>query len=334
MTAEKSDVTLQTTYSATIEGRQDISIYPQVSGTITSVKITEGQKVKKGQVLFVIDQVPYQASYDAALANYNAAKVSLESAQLTYDSDVKLHEKNVISDYELQQSLNSLNSAKASLAQMEAQLVSAKNNLSYTEVKSPADGVAGTIPYRVGALVGSSITTPLTTVSDNSVVYVYFSINENAALNLAQEYGSFEKAIEQMPDVQLKLNNGTIYEHTGRIASISGVVNTSTGAVQVRAEFDNPDRILMSGANGTVILPDEYKDVIVIPQAATTQLQDKYFVYKVVDGVTQSTEIQIVSKNDGQNYIVTGGLEVGDKFVSSGAGLLRSGVPVVEKVEE
>lgn len=280
----------------------------------------------------MIDQVPYIASYNSAKANLEAAQAALETAQLNYDSDLKLYEKNVVSANELQQSLNSLNSAKASVAQTEAQLVSAKNNLSYTEVKSPVDGVAGTIPYRVGALVSSS--TQLTSVSDNSVMYVYFSLSENEALDLALEYGSMDKAIENMPDVSLKLNNGAIYEHTGRVASVSGVISQTTGTIQVRAEFPNPDKILMSGANGTVVFPDEYKDAIVIPQEATFTLQDKIFVYKIVDGVTASQEITVVSKSDGVNYVVTGGLEVGDKIIAKGAGLLRAGVPIVEKVEE
>ncbi len=331
MTVSLSGINLSNNYSATIQGRQDISVYPEVSGKITSVNITEGQTVRKGQVLFVIDQVPYKAALNSAKANLEAAKVAVASAQLTYDSDVQLYEKNVISSFELEQSLNSLASAKAALAQNEAAVVTAENNLSYTEVKSPVDGVAGTIPYRVGALVSANSASPLTTVSDNSVMYVYFSLNETAALDLAMNYGSLEKAIERMPDVYLKLSNGARYEHSGRVASISGVINPSTGSVQARAEFPNPDKILMSGANGTVMFPDIYNDVIIIPQEATTQLQDQYFVYRVIDGKTQSTHIEVNPKNDGKTYIVTSGLEVGEKIVSEGAGLLRSGLSVIEK---
>ncbi len=329
LTVSPSDLNLATTYSATIQGQQEIAVNPEVSGKITSVKIKEGDKVKKGQILFVIDQVPYQAAYNSAVANVEAAKVSVASAQLDYDSNVTLYENNVISNFELTQSLNALSSAKAALAQSEASLVTAKNNLSYTEVKSPVDGVAGTIPYRVGALVSSANT--LTTVADNSLMYVYFSIGENAALNLAQEYGSVTAAIEKMPDIYLKLSNGSLYSESGRVASISGVINASTGAVQVRAEFANPDRLLMSGANGTVLFPDLYRNQIIIPQEATYQLQDKFFVYKVIDGVTKSSEITVNPKNDGATYIVTSGLEEGDKIIAEGAGLLRSGIPVIER---
>ncbi|MCD8313779.1 MAG: efflux RND transporter periplasmic adaptor subunit [Bacteroidales bacterium] len=325
-----SDLNLSTNYSATIQGQQEIAVNPEVSGKITSVNIKEGDKVHKGQILFVIDQVPYQAAYNSALANVEAAKVSVASAQLDYDSNVTLYENNVISNFELTQSLNSLSSAKAALAQAEASLVTAENNLSYTEVKSPVDGVAGTIPYRVGALVSSANT--LTTVADNSLMYVYFSIGENAALSLAKEYGSMDAAIKEMPDVYLKLSDGSLYSESGRVASVSGVINASTGAVQVRAEFTNPNKLLMSGANGTIMFPDLYRDEIIIPQEATYQLQDKFFVYKVIDGVTQSSEITVNPKNDGATYIVTSGLEVGDKIVAEGAGLLRSGVPVIERL--
>lgn len=334
ITVTKSDRTLQTSYSAAIQGRQDIAIYPQVSGTITDVLVTEGQKVKKGQVLFIIDQVPYKAAYEVAEANVKSAEVSVETARLNYESDKKLYDNKVVSAFELQTSENSLHTAEATLAQMEAQLTSAANNLSYTEVKSPSDGVVGTLPYREGALVSASMAQPLTRVSDNSLMYVYFSMNENDVLDLLLEYGSIDKAMKQMPSIGLKLNNGSMYPLKGKVASISGVISETTGAVQFRAEFPNPDRILMSGGNGSVVFPDEYKGVIVIPQEATFQLQDQIFVYKVVDGKTKSARITIVPKNNGQEYIVLSGLEAGDKIVASGAGLLREGMPIVEKAAE
>lgn len=334
ITVTKSDRTLQTSYSAAIQGRQDIAIYPQVSGTITDVLVTEGQKVKKDQVLFIIDQVPYKAAYEVAEANVKSAEVAVETARLNYESDKKLYDNKVVSAFELQTSENSLHTAEATLAQAEAQLISAANNLSYTEVKSPSDGVVGTLPYREGALVSASMAQPLTRVSDNSLMYVYFSMNENDVLDLLLEYGSIDKAMKQMPSIDLKLNNGSMYPLKGKVASISGVISETTGAVQFRAEFPNPDRILMSGGNGSVVFPDEYKGVIVIPQEATFQLQDQIFVYKVVDGKTKSARITIVPKNNGQEYIVLSGLEAGDKIVASGAGLLREGMPIVEKAAE
>ena len=197
MTLAPADRTLSSTYSATIRGRQDIEIYPQVGGTLTQVCVSEGERVKRGQSLFVIDQVPYEAALQTALANVEAAKASLATAQLTYDSKQELYRQNVVSAFDLSTAKNSLLAAQAQLAQMKAQEVNARNNLSYTLVKSPADGVVGTLPYRVGALVSASLPEPLTTVSDNSDMYVYFSMTENQLLGLIRRYGSKEEALKQ-----------------------------------------------------------------------------------------------------------------------------------------
>ena len=328
LSVSTSNETLDKSYSATIRGRQDIDIYPQISGKITSVRVKEGEVVRKGQTLFVIDRVPYEAALRVAEANLAAAKVGVESAELEYNSTKELFENDVVSSYELQQSLNSLHSAQATLAQMEAQQIDAANNLSYTEVTSPSNGVVGTIPYREGALVSASMATPLTTVSDNSEMYVYFSMDENSLLDMLQQYGSVEKALAQMPDVQLQLSNGSIYNHTGRVESISGVISQTTGTVSLRAIFANPDRLLHSGANGSILFPEHYDNVITIPQESTFELQDKVLVYKVVDGVTRSTQITVSPISDGRKYIVTGGLEVGDQIIAAGAGLLKEGMHV------
>ena len=328
LVVKDSSKTLSTSYSATIRGKQDVSIYAEISGKITDIKVTEGQRVKKGQILFVIDQVPYNAALGVAEANYAAAKVGVASARLDYDNTKELYDNQVVSDYELQTALNQLHTAEATLAQMEASRVNAANNLSYTEIKSPSDGVIGTIPYRQGTLVSSTMSEPLTTVSDNSEMYVYFSINENNLLNMAREYGTLEKALEQMPDIQLKLSDRTLYNQTGRVASISGVINENTGTASLRAVFPNPDRLLHSGANGSVVIPETYTDIILIPQEATFELQDKVFVYKIIDGKTKSTQITVSSTNDGKEYIVLDGLKVGDEIIASGAGLLKDGVQV------
>lgn len=328
MTVDTSTVTVNSSYSATIRGRQDIDIYPQVSGKITDLKVNEGELVKKGDVLFIIDQVPYKAALNTAQANVAVAKASVSTAQLTYDSKVKLYNEKVISLYELQSAENSLLSAKATLAQCEAQLVNAENDLSYTVISSPADGVVGTIPYRQGTLVSASMPQPLTTISDNSQMYVYFSFNENQLLELIRRFGSVEKAIKNMPDLQLQLSDGSIYETKGRVEAISGVIDRSTGTFSIRAVFDNENRLLHSGANGRVIIPVTYNGSIIIPQAATTELQDKVITYKVVDGKTKSTQIKVLPGSNGKEYIVTEGLQIGDEIVSEGAGLLRDGLIV------
>ena len=318
-------------YSATVRGRQDIDIYPQVGGTISEVCVTEGQRVSKGQPLFIIDQVPYKAALQTAEANVAAAKAGVATAQLNYESRKELFAKNVVSKFDLTTAENSLLTAKASLAQAEAQRVNAANSLSYTVVKAPANGVVGTLPYRVGALVSSAMPKPLTTVSDNSVMYVYFSMNENGLLDLTRRYGSIDATLQQMPSVQLRLNDGSIYPEEGRIESISGVIDTSTGTAQLRAAFPNKNGLLHSGSSGMVILPNTYTDCIVVPQGATFELQDRVFVYKYADGVAKSAPIEIEKINDGREYIVRSGLQVGDVIVAEGAALLREGTPIVPK---
>ena len=326
-----SDKELQTTYSASIRGRQDIDIYPQVSGFLTKLCVEEGQAVRKGQVLFIIDQVPYRAALQTAEANLEAARASVATAQLTYDSKKELFAQNVISEFDLQTSYNNLLTAKAQLAQTEAQRVSAANNLSYTEVKSPADGVVGTLPYRVGALVSASLPKPLTTVSDNSDMYVYFSMTENQLLALTRQYGSKAEALKNMPEVELQLNDKSMYGEKGRIETISGVVDRNTGTASLRAVFPNKNGLLYSGTSGNVILPVTMKGSLVIPQATTFEIQDITYVYKVVDGKTQSAPVSVTRVNGGQEYIVNDGLKEGDVIVAEGVGLLREGTPIKVK---
>ncbi|MBC8601188.1 efflux RND transporter periplasmic adaptor subunit [Parabacteroides acidifaciens] len=328
MKVTPTDKELSTAYSATIRGRQDIDIYPQVSGMIEKLCVSEGQKVRRGQVLFIIDQVPYKAALKTAIANVEAAKAGLATAELTYNSAKELYAQKVVSEFNLKTSQNTYLTAKAQLSQAEAQEISARNNLSYTEVKSPSDGVIGMLPYRVGALVGPSIPQPLTTVSDNSEMYVYFSMTENQLLSMTRQYGTMDEALANMPEVELQLNDKSIYDIKGKIESISGVIDRQTGTVGVRAVFPNESRLLHSGASGNVIIPNTYKNSLVIPQGATVRLQDQTIVYKVVDGKAVSTLITIAEVNNGREYIVLDGLKAGDEIVSEGAGLLREGTQV------
>ena len=331
LTVATTDRTIPVDYSATIRGRQDIAIYAQVSGKIAQVCINEGQRVRNGQTLFIIDQVPYKAALQTAEANVAAAKASVATAQLTYDSKKELFARKVVSQFDLSTAENNLLTAKAQFAQAEAQRVNAANNLSYTVVKAPTDGVVGTLPYRVGALVSASIPQPLTTVSDNSEMYVYFSMTENQLLALTRQYGSIAETLKSMPGVQLQLSDGSTYDQTGRVESISGVIDTSTGSVSLRAAFPNPNGLLHSGGAGNVILPSIYKDCIAVPQAATFELQDKVYVYKVVDGKAASAMIDVEKISNGREYIARAGLVPGDVIVAEGVGLLREGTPIVPK---
>ena len=325
MTVSRSDKELSTSYSASIKGKQDIDIYPQVSGKIERLLVREGDKVVKGQLLFVIDQVPYRAALATALAAEKSAQAQLSSALLTYNSNKELFAQKVVSAYTLQTSENAYLTAKAQLAQAKAQITNARNNLSYTEVRSPANGVAGVLPYRVGTLVSASMPKPLTTISDNSQMYVYFSMTEKQLLSFVRQYGSKDAAIKNMPEISLQLGDQTMYAHKGRVESISGVIDTETGAVTIRAEFSNPERLLNSGGSGNVIIPMTRKNCIVIPQSATVQQQDKRIVYKVQNGKAVSQLIQVENIDDGRNFIVTEGLKPGDVIVSEGAGMVKEG---------
>ena len=325
-----ADRTLSRQFTASIKGRQSVEIRPQVSGTITQVCINEGAKVEKGQPLFVIDQVPYQAALETAVANVKSAEASVANARMTVDSKQVLYDNKVISDFDLQTSRNALQEAEAALAQAKAQETNARNDLSYTVVKSPVDGVTGMLPYRVGALVDASISEPLATVSDDAEMYVYFSMTENQILALVRQYGTLDETLKHMPDVELLLSDGQPYAHKGKVDAISGTIDSGTGAVSLRATFPNPERMLRNGGNGTVVFPYVRDSVLVIPQEATYEIQDKIFAYRVVDGKATSTQITVFPVNDGQEYIVEQGLAVGDTIVAEGAGLLQEGTIINE----
>ncbi len=331
LTIAKSDTEVSTRYTASIRGEQFVDIRPQVSGVITKIAIEEGAAVKKGETLFVIDQVPYEAALSVAQANVASAESAVAIAQMNADSGVELYEQDVISKIELQTLQNTLLSAKATLAQAEAEVTIARNNLSYTVVKSPVDGVASMINYRIGALVSSSITDPLVSVANNDKMYAYFSISESALLTLIEQSGSSDELLHNMSAVTLTLNNGSTYAHQGRVDAISGVIDSSTGSVGMRAVFDNPEQMLRDGGNGSLSIANSYEDVIVIPKVATYEIQDKTFVFKVIDGKASSSQVTILKSDNGRDYIVTSGVEVGDVIVAEGAGLLREGTIINAK---
>lgn len=326
--ATKDSVELVESYSATIEGRQQIEIYPQVSGTISRLCVAEGERVRKGQSLFVIDQVPYRAALRTAVANVHAAEAQVETARIDYNSKRILFEKKVISEYDLSMAKNALAVAEAGLEQAKAQEVNARNELSYTEVHSPTDGVVGSFPYRAGALVGPSQPKPLTTVADTEQMYVYFSMTESQVRSLFRQYGSPDETLRRMPEIALRLNDGSLYESKGRIETISGIINPQTGTASVRCVFPNEKRLLFSGGVGNILLPHTEKDVIVIPQSATYEVQDKVYVYKVTDGKAVAMEIKVAELNDGKTYIVRSGISEGDVLVAEGVGMINDGQPI------
>ena len=337
MTLKPEDRQLSVKYSAVIEGRQDVEVRPQVSGTITQVCVEEGAHVHKGQVLFIIDQVPYKAALQKAEAAVATAEANEATAKQTLEGKQSLFNDKVISDFELRTAQNDYKSAKAALLQAQAEMTDARNNLSYTEVKSPVDGYAGMTSFRIGALVSSSMTDALINVSDNSEMYAYFSLTEKQVLSLTAQYGSLDKALQSFPEVSLELNDGSNYEQKGKIDVISGIIDKTTGTVSMRAVFDNKDKRLMSGGQANIIIPYDRSQCIVIPQGATYEIQNRIFAYKVIDGKAVSTPITVFEINDGTEYIVEEGLQECDVIVSEGAGLLKDGTTVSitkEKEEE
>ena len=333
MSVSRSTIETTETYPATIQGRQVVELYPQVSGTISKLLIKEGERVKQGQILFIIDQVPYQAALRTATANVNAAMAQMEVAQLDYNSKVVLYNEKIVSEYDLAMANNALVIAKAGLEQAKAQETNARNDLSYTEVKSPCNGVVGTLPYRVGALVGPSISQPLTTVSDTEQMYVYFSLTEREVVSRMQQQGSFDKVAEAFPPVFIQMANGENYQMHGKVESISGVVEKSTGALSARAVFPNPNGILLTGSTGRLIVPQTHKDVIIIPQTATYEIMNKIYTYKVVNGIAHATIISVQPLSDGLNYIVINGLNNGDLIITEGAGYVKEGMEILSKKE-
>ena len=332
ITVEPTTSDLNRNYSATIKGKTDIDVRPLVSGFITKVHVDEGQRVSKGQALFTLDQVQYQAAVDQAQAAVNSAKTAVETQRLTAANKQRLFEKNIISEYENQLAKNSLAQAEASLAQAQAGLVNAKKNLSYTVVTAPSDGFIGSIPNREGSLASPSMVTPLTTVSDNSDVYAYFSLNEKDILEMTDGGKvALNQAIASMPEVSLQLADGTVYPEKGKVATVSGVIDNTTGTANLRARFRNINGMLRSGSTGQILVPDHKDGVILIPQKATFEIQDLKFVYVLNDSnKTHSTQITVSPMSDGQNYIVTSGLQAGDRVVVEGVGTsVRDNMPVV-----
>lgn len=328
-TIQAQEADIQTTYPATIKGMQDVEIRPKVSGFITKLCVKEGQTVKAGQLLFVIDNVTYAAAVRQAKAAVNSAKAQLSTAKLTYNNNQKLFQNNVIGSYELESAKNAYESALAAVAQAEASYVSAKQNLDFCYVTSPANGVVGDLPYRVGALVSASSQQPLTTVSNISTMQVYFSMTEKDLLDMTKTAGGIHAAIKDYPAVKLQLADGTIYNQPGHVATVSGVIDPTTGSVSMRADFPNPEHLLKSGGSGSIVVPHNNSTAIIIPQDAVSQVQDKYFVYVVgKDNKVKYTPVTVNPNNDGKNYIIDGGLSVGDRIVVNGISSLTDGAEI------
>ena len=320
---QKTTADLMKAYPATIKGRQDVEIRPQVSGFITKLCVDEGATVRKGQLLFIVDPTQYEAAVRTAKAAVATAEAAVNTQQMTVDNKIELNKKQIISDYDLSMAKNSLAQAQAQLAQAKAQLTTAQQNYSFTQVKSPSDGVINDIPYRLGALVSPSMATPMTTVSEIDEVYVYFSMTEKELLAMTKTGGTIK---EEIPAIKLQLIDGTTYDVEGKVDAITGVIDQSTGSVSMRAIFPNKEHILRSGGTANVLIPYTMDNMISIPQAATQEIQDKKFVYVLQpDNTVKYTEISIFNLDNGKEYLVTSGLNAGDKIVVEGVQTLKDG---------
>lgn len=317
VTVPTKTVTSFTSYPASIEGIVNSEVRPKISGYITQVLVDEGQKVKKGQILFKLETQTLNQDAAAGRANVNAAQVEV-------DKLIPLVEKNIISNVQLE-------TAKAKLAQAKAGYNSIAASIDYANIKSPVDGHVGAIAFRTGALVSPNDPTPLTTVSDTKEVYAFFAMNERDYLDFIQtaKGETLSEKIKNFPPVELHLVNDDIYAEKGTIETVTGQIDPSTGTVSFRAVFKNPNRFLANGNSGKIRIPKTYTDVVVVPEVASFEQQGKVYVYRVQgDTLAVSTIVEVKDRVDNM-IVVSSGIEAGDKIVTSGLGKLRNNTPVV-----
>ena len=331
MTVKKSDIELPYKFSARMKGQNDVTVTPQVSGQLMKICVAEGQQVKQGQTLFVIDSRNAQLELEAAQANLQAALAQENSAKLEYESNKNLFEKKIVSSYLLSNSENSYKQAQASVAQARAAVNRAKVNLGFCTITASVSGVIGEIPVRTGDQV--SPMTQLTMLSGNTTMYAEFSVTEALVESMVKEgvkAAEVEKYLANLPPATFIMKNGTEYPHQGRVISLTGVVNSATGSLTAKVSFPNPDGHLYSGIQGTVVMNFAEKDVMLVPQNAVVRLQDKSQVYKVqADSTATAVEVTTEDTGNGKDFIITSGLNVGDMIVTTGANNVTEGQKVL-----
>lgn len=337
LSVEARSVVLPSSYPTTLEGRQTVNVRPRVQGFIVEMRVDEGDAVEQGEVLFRLNNEEYQQAVRSAKADVEAARANVQQAEDEVERLTRLVEKDIVSEYELKSAKNTLKSREGALSQAEAALKNAQVNLDYTYVRSPAEGVIGSIPYRIGSLVSSTSTEPLTVVSDISEVRAYFSMNERELLDMVQRTDgdqnvALRERIEQLPDAQLILSDGTTYRHSGDISLASGHINTETGAASFRARFPNPEKMLRNGATATLQIPYRRDSALVVPKSATYEVQDKRYVYRVTDSsAVESVQIETAPRSTAKLFVVDGGLSAGDRIVTEGVGRLQDGTGIRPK---
>jgi membrane fusion protein, multidrug efflux system len=328
--ATTHNTTLRAEYPANLQGQQNIEIRPKIDGYIEKIFIDEGATVKKGQLLFKINAPQYEQEVKNALAAVNSAETDVSMAKLQVEKTRPLVEKEIISDYELRSAADALKVKEAALLQAQTTLANARTNLSYTTITSPVEGVAGTIPYKLGSLVSSTTASPLTMISNISKVYAYFSMNEKQLLEFSRQYkgSTLDEKLRQLPPVLLILSDGTEYPEKGRVETIGGMINSETGAATFRATFPNPVRLIRSGGSAVVAIPVARDNALLVPQQSTYELQGKRFVYRVAGEKVSSVEISTLTAPAGQYFVVTNGLKPGDTVVFETATPLPDGTAI------
>lgn len=321
----RQDTTVYSEYPVVIRGQEDIEIKPRLDGFIEAIYVDEGATVREGQRLFSINSPQTVQALATAQQAIVSAQTQVNTARLNVERMRPLAEKGIISNVQLETLENSYQAAQATLAQAEAQATGAEEMRSWMTVTSPVDGVVGTIPYRQGSLVNSANT--LTTVANIENIYAYFSLNERSIMELMSSLPGNTDAerINNIPEVTLILPDGTVYPETGRVETIAGIIDPATGSANLRARFPNTHDILRSGNSGRIRIPQQLSDVIVIPQKATFNLQDKTLVYRVQGDSVMQKVITVVPIPGGQDYAVTDGLQEGERIAVDGIATLSNG---------
>jgi membrane fusion protein (multidrug efflux system) len=326
-----SNATTSEEYTASLEGTRNVDIRPQVDGYLDKIYFDEGAFVHKGQALFKINDRVYAAQADNARANLQSAKAAEESAQINVDKLAPLVDNNVVSDVQLKTAKAALDAAKANVAQATAMVQNADINVGFSLVTAPIDGYIGRIPYKTGSLVGRTDPQPLTVVSEVAQVYAYFSMSEGDFMKFKDKYkgATVEDKIKQMPAVELVLSDGSVYPGKGRVETVEGQFDRTIGAIPFRVVFSNPDGLLRTGNTGKIRIPQEQSAVLIVPQEATFELQDKVLVFAVGDSNKVSSKPIVVSGRSGNYYLVSKGVSPGDKIVYTGLDRLRDGMVIV-----
>ena len=329
---EKQNYTLERRFVAKIEGKENVDVCALIGGTLKKVCVKEGSRVKKGQPLFIIDQAPYIAAANAAKAKVRTARAALSTAQLNLDGKEKLYAQQMVGENDLLRARYAKEDAAAQLEAAQAELASARSNLNYTTIYSPVDGTISILNFLEDNVVFPTSSLPIATVAANKHIYAYVTLSEELLVNLFDEYGcsTSDELLKKLPPISLYTVWGEKLPQEGHFDAISGEADISTGSVLIRASFDNPSEMFRNGSNGYVVLPTTKHGVFVIPQDATIHIQDKCFVYRIVDGRAVSTEVKGISAND-EDYVVSSGLNDGDVIIAEKAGMVTEGMAVAQE---